>query len=53
MKSRIIYPLLENAFNKSDIKEAQKVINSQRLTMSGLPQDLKKSLLSILGLNML
>ena len=27
------YPLLENAFNKSDISEAVKIIKSQKLTM--------------------
>ena len=34
MKKKTIYPLLENAFNNSDISVAQKVIYSRQLTMS-------------------
>ena len=49
MKSRIIYPLLENAFNKSDIKEAQKVINSQRLTMSAITSRFEKEFAKYFG----
>ena len=49
MKSRIIYPLLENAFNKSDIKEAQKVINTQRLTMSVITSRFEKEFAKYFG----
>ena len=49
MKSKTIYPLLENAFNKSDIKEAQKVINTQRLTMSAITSRFEKEFAKYFG----
>ena len=49
MKSRTIYPLLENAFNKSDIREAQKVINTQQLTMSTITSRFEKEFAKYFG----
>ena len=49
MKRRTIYPLLENAFNKSDIKEAQKVINTQQLTMSAITSKFEKEFAKYFG----
>ena len=49
MKKKIIYPLLENAFNRKDIDLAKGVINKQQLTMSIITKKFEKQFANYIG----
>ena len=49
MKTKIYYPLLEDAFNKKDIELAVKVIKSKQLTMSNITKNFEKKFSKYLG----
>ena len=49
MKKKTIYPLLENAFNNSDISVAQKVIYSRQLTMSKITAKFEREFAKYIG----
>ena len=49
MKTKIYYPLLENAFDKKDIELGVKVIKSKQLTMSKITRNFEKTFSKYLG----
>ncbi len=49
MKKKILYPLLENAFNKQDIIIAKKVIDSRQITMGKKTIKFEKDFAKYLG----
>jgi len=49
VKTKIYYPLLENAFDKKDIELGVKVIKSKQLTMSKITRNFEKTFSKYLG----